>query len=163
MTSDTGQNLRINVMTGATQLDVPLDYVAGDPNVGTPPAVVASAYTNSLAGALTTLLYDLDSNISVLATQAPTPNNGTLNTLGVTDGIVFPDATFDISGQTGIGYVVLDGVTLSTISLANGTMTSVGPIATLGSITGLAVLVPEPTSAALLITTLAVTLRRRRR
>ncbi len=150
VTTDTGQNLRINLANGFTQLDVPLAYVMADPNFGTPPAVVASAYTNSVAGAMSTLLYNLDSSISTLVTQAPTPNNGTLNTQGLTTGIVFPEASFDISGQTGIGYVVLDGVTLSRINLANGEMTEVGPIGAVNTIAGIAVLVPEPASAALL-------------
>jgi len=164
VTTDTGQNLRINVGTGATQLDVPLAYVAADANFGTPPAVVASAYTNSVAGALTTLLYNLDSSISTIVTQAPTPNNGTLNTTGLTSAAVFADSTFDISGQTGIGYVVLDGSTLSTINLASGDVTALGSIGTVGSISGIAVLTPEPSSAFLALTTLAaLTLRRRSR
>jgi hypothetical protein len=164
VTTDTGQNLRINLSNGATQLDVPLAYVAADANFGTPPAVVASAYTNSVAGAMTTLLYNLDSSISTLVTQAPMPNSGTLNTTGLTTGIVFPEASFDISGQTGIGYVVLDGVTLSRINLANGEMTEVGPIGAVNTIAGIAVLVPEPASIVLVGTSLAfATLRRRRR
>lgn len=149
VTSDTGQNLRINLATGATQLDVALAYAGADANAGTPPVVVASAYTNSLAGAMTTLLYNLDASISNLATQTP-PNDGVLNTQGFTTGIVFPDAAFDISGATGVGYVVLDGLTLSTINLTTGVMTEVGPINTQGSITGLAVVVPEPAAIQLL-------------
>jgi hypothetical protein len=164
VTSDTGQNLRINVSNGATQLDVALDYVAADANFGTPPAVVASAYTNSVAGAMTTLLYNLDASISTLVTQAPMPNSGTLNTTGLTSAAVFADSTFDISGQTGIGYVVLDGSTLSTINLANGEVTAVGAIGTVGSISGIAVLTPEPSSVLLALTTLAaLTLRSRSR
>jgi hypothetical protein len=160
--SDTGQNLRINVATGATQLDVPLAYAAGDANVGTPPAAVASAYTNSVAGTLTTTLYNLDSSISNLVTQAP-PNNGTLNTTALTSAIVSPDASFDISGQTGVGYAVLDGATLLSVNLADGVMTELGPIATPGSIVGLAVAVPEPSSVAMLVTAIGATFRRRRR
>jgi hypothetical protein len=149
--SDAGQNLRINVGTGATQLDGSLAYAGADPNAGTPPAAVASAYTNSLAGAMSTLLYNLDSSISNLVTQNP-PNNGTLNSVGLTDGIVTLDSTFDISGASGVGYAVLDGVSLQTINLANGTMTEVGPTGALGSIVGLAVLaVPEPTGGAMAI------------
>lgn len=163
VTTDTGQNLRVNVATGATQLDVALAYVAADPNFGTPPAVVASAYTNSVAGAMTTLLYNLDSSISALVTQAPTPNNGTLNTTALSSAAVFADSTFDISGQTGIGYVVLDGSTLSTINLANGDVTAVGAIGTVGSISGIAVLVPEPSAGLLALATLAGFAVRRRR
>jgi hypothetical protein len=141
--SDTGQNLRINVATGLTQFDVALNYIAGDPNVGTPPAAVAAAYTNSIAGAMTTLLYDLDSSISSLVTQNP-PNNGTLNTVGLSSAAVFADSAFDISGKTGVGYVVLDGVTLGSINLTTAVVTELGAIGTRGSITGVAVVVPEP-------------------
>jgi hypothetical protein len=162
--SDTGQSLRINVLTGATQLDVPLAYT--DANAGTPPAVVAAAYTNSVANAMSTLLYDLDSAIGTIVTQNPA-NNGSLTSQGFASGIVFPESSFDISGQTGTGYVVLDGSTLATISLTNGDMTEVGTIGTVGAITGIAVLapVPEPTTMSMIACSslIGIALRRRSR
>jgi hypothetical protein len=161
--SDTGQNLRINVATGLTQLDGPLAYAAGDANVGTPPAVVAAAYTNSVAGALTTLLYDLDSSISNLTTQNP-PNNGALNSTALTSSIVFADSSFDISGSSGVGYVVLDGFSLGSMNLTTGQIADLGAIGTQGSITGLAV-VPEPAAIVLVCAStawLVVGSRRRR-
>src|SRR5262245_16476377 len=45
------------------------------------PNVVASAYTNSVAGATTTVLYGIDSETRTLVTQAP-PNDGKLNAVG---------------------------------------------------------------------------------
>jgi hypothetical protein len=89
--TDKGQNLRVNVDTGAVadndantpglQPDGNLAYAAGDSNAGRTPNVVAVAYTNSFAGATTTVLYDIDSDRDVMAAQTP-PNAGTLNTVG---------------------------------------------------------------------------------
>ena len=73
VTSDADQNLRLNPDTGTVTVDVNLN--PGNPNV------VGSAYTNNFAGATTTTLYDIDSNLDILAIQNP-PNNGTLNTVG---------------------------------------------------------------------------------
>lgn len=144
--SDTGQNLRINVATGLTQLDGAIAYAAGDANAGTPAQIYASAYTNSVAGAATTTLYNLDGALSTLVTQVP-PNDGTLNTVALTSLAVSPDAAFDISGQTGTAFVVLDGSTLGSINLANGNVTDLGTIGTIGAIADIAVLaVPEPTT-----------------
>ncbi|MBA3481675.1 MAG: DUF4394 domain-containing protein [Pirellulales bacterium] len=173
--SDTGQNLRINVSTGLTQLDVAVAYAAADANAGSPPQVIASAYTNSVNGAGATSLFALDAALSTLATQNPA-NNGTLNTVDIASSSVFADAGFDISGQTGIGYVVLDGITLATIALTSGgpatgvVVTEVGAINTVGSVTGLAVLpgvIPEPATGALMgcagVATVFVRRRARRR
>lgn len=159
--SDSGMNLRINVATGLTQLDGSIAYAAADANAGTPAHVFASAYTNSIAGAASTTLYNLDGSIGTLVTQAP-PNDGTLNTIAMTSLAVSPDAAFDISGATGTGFVVLDGITLGTISLTTGNVTELGLIGTQGAITDIAVLpvVPEPSTlllsaaAAILLPTL---------
>jgi hypothetical protein len=43
--------------------------------------VVGVAYTNNVPGTTSTVLYDIDSKLDILATQAP-PNDGTLNTVG---------------------------------------------------------------------------------
>lgn len=141
--SDTGQNLRIDIVTGVTLLDTPLAYAGSDDNSGTPPMVVASAYTNSSAGAGSTTLFGLDAALSTLDTQTPA-NDGTLNTVAIASLSVFADSAFDISGLTGTGYVVLDGLTLGTIDFTTGDVTEVGLIDTIGSINGLAVLIPEP-------------------
>lgn len=94
-----GQNLRINVDTGATTTD-------GDINGGAAnTAITASAYTNSFAGTASTLLYGIDSANATLYVQNP-PNNGTLATpiaLGVAAGAV---NGFDIDARTNMGYLV---------------------------------------------------------
>jgi len=164
--SDTGQNLPINVTSGLTQFDVAAAYAAADPNSGSPPSLVAAAYTNSVSGAATTSLLVLDSALSQLNTQAPA-NDGTLNTVAITSGSIFPDTAFDISGATNVGYVVVDGLTLATINLTSGVITDVGVINTLGSINGLAVIpgtfVPEPGAFALLLGGVAILGQWRRR
>jgi hypothetical protein len=71
--SDAGQNLRINVDTGATTTDEAL-------NPGTP-SVTAAAYTNGFAAACRTRLYVLDTSVNKLLLQDP-PNAGTLTEIG---------------------------------------------------------------------------------
>jgi uncharacterized protein DUF4394 len=71
--SDAGQNLRINVDTGATTTDDAL-------NPGTP-SVTAAAYTNGFAAACRTRLYVLDTSVNELLLQDP-PNAGTLSQIG---------------------------------------------------------------------------------
>ena len=100
--SDTGQNLRVNVDTGAALVDGALQFAAGDPNAGTTPQVVAAAYSNNFGNAVSTTLYTLDLATQSLLTQAP-PNAGTLNTIGSLSGILFPEAAFDIFGHDRIG------------------------------------------------------------
>lgn len=54
--TESGQNLRINVETGATITDGNLDYGGSDPNGAATPNVVGAAYTNNLANARATTL-----------------------------------------------------------------------------------------------------------
>jgi len=123
---NTGQNLRINVDTGATTTD-------GDINGGAAnSAITGSAYTNSFAGTSSTTLYALDSATDTLYVQNP-PNNGTLSTpvpLGVDAGAV---NGFDIDGRTNMGYAVMTvggARNLYTINLAAAT----GPAAAAGAL-----------------------------
>lgn len=71
--SNAGQNLRVNVDTGATTTD-------GALNPGTPSATAAS-YSNAFAAACRTRLYVIDSSTSKLLLQDP-PNAGTLTEIG---------------------------------------------------------------------------------
>src|SRR5262249_19862360 len=84
ITSDTGENLRINPGTAAVAgTDTALAYAATDPANGTAPVVVGSAYTNNFAGATSTKLYDIDANLDRVVLQgAATPNDGQLFTRG---------------------------------------------------------------------------------
>ena len=152
VTSNTGQNLRLNPNDGTlSATDTSLAYAAGDVNAGLNPGVVASAYTNSFAGASTTTLYNIDIARGVLAVQNP-PNNGTLNTIGNLGVFSTNQVGFDILGGSGTAFASLtnaNGISsLYTINLATGAATLVGGIGTGQTITGLAAVsdVPEPTT-----------------
>lgn len=169
ITSNTGQNLRTIVDTGAVTVDTGLAYAAGDVNFGQAPAVTGSAYTNSLAGALTTTLYGIDTARAVLVTQNP-PNSGTLNTigsLGVTPGSA---VGFDIVPLSGQAFAALGGAVggfsnLYSLNLSTGAATLIGAIGAGQNVTGLAAIsdVPEPASLALVMGGLGLLLYRRRR
>jgi hypothetical protein len=161
VTSDTGQNMRINPNTGTlAATDTNLAYAAGDPNAGATPRVVGSAYTNNFNGAVTTTLFAIDSNLDVLATQGSfggspvSPNTGQLFTVGALGFNTSDLVGFDISGSTGVAYAALTapGGNLSqlfTIDLATGSASLVGTIGGGIPLTGLAAptgVVPEPAS-----------------
>jgi predicted small lipoprotein YifL len=130
--SDSGQNLRINVTTGATITDGRLNMPA--------PAVVAAAYTQSFAGATTTQLYDIDAATLTLQLQSP-PNDGGLVTVGRLDPALSVSGTigFDIAGGAD-GLVLASmtpaGATQSTlyrVNLRTGAATAVGAIGPSGT------------------------------
>jgi hypothetical protein len=80
--SDADQNLWLNPNDGTlAATDGTLAYAVGDSNAGANPNIVGAAYTNNFAGAISTTLYGIDSNLDILTIQNP-PNNGSLNTLG---------------------------------------------------------------------------------
>ncbi len=140
-TSDTDQNLRTNVDTGAVLVDGALAYATGDVNAGQNPNIVGSAYTNNFAGATTTTLYGIDSNLDILVRQDP-PNAGTLNTVGPL-GVNTSDAVgFDIANGSGTAFAVLtvDGTAgLYTINLTTGAATLVGNVGGTETIRGITV------------------------
>lgn len=155
--SNTGQNLRLNPDTGAiAAVDGSTAYAGGDPNFAEIPAVGGSAYTNNVAGALTTTLYNIDTGLDILVTQNP-PNAGTLNTVGELGVDAQDVAGFDITGSGGVAYaaiVVKEGkkkkfrATLFTINLTTGAATSLGNIGGPWPLTSLTALgpveVPDP-------------------
>lgn len=167
VTSNAGQNLRLNPNDGtltATDTLLAFDNTTADgdpidPNAGTTPTIVGSAYINNFAGASTTTLYGLDSGLNILVTQNP-PNAGVLNTVGAL-GVDFNNFVgFDVSGLTGIAYAVLQPAganfsSLYTINLDTGAATLVGQVGTGFILNGLAAPVgtapvPEPTTMLLL-------------
>ena len=126
--SDAGQNLRVNVDSGATITDTNLNPAGA--------AVTAAAYTNSFQGAGTTTLYVLDTAADQLVIQGGTsgsPNNGDLapvGNLGLDTGAV---ASFEINAinNTALAAVTLPGATtsdLDTVDLSMGTATRVNTI-----------------------------------
>lgn len=126
---DTGQNLRINVDTGATTTDGALN------RMGAAPVVTAGAYTNSYQGATATMLYDIDNASASLALQNP-PNDGTLTLVGPLGVAVAGDAGIDIAGgANGLALAVLrTGVgapsSLYRVDLASGAATMINGLAT---------------------------------
>jgi hypothetical protein len=130
--SDTRQNLRINVATGAVTTDTNLNFVAPD--------VVAAAYTQNFAMPASTRLLALDAATGTLQLQNP-PNDGVLTTIGRLDpALTFgPAAGFDIAGgDDGLSLAVLQpaGAAQSTLYRVNprtGAATVLGPIGPAGT------------------------------
>ena len=158
VTSNTGQNLRLNPNDGTlTATDTPLAYATGDANAGAAPRVVGSAYTNSFAGATTTTLYAIDANLDILATQIP-PNNGTLNTIGALGFNTSDLVGFDISPLSGLSFASLtapggSSSQLFAINLATGAATLVGTIGGGVALADIAMAapIPEPETYALMM------------
>lgn len=106
LVTDRGQNLRLNPDTGqVASVDKPLAFAATDVNKKERPKISGAGYTNSVAGATSTTLYDIDANEDVLVTQLP-PNDGTLNTVGDLGYNVRTVAGFDILAS-GPAYAVV--------------------------------------------------------
>ncbi|MBL8049373.1 MAG: DUF4394 domain-containing protein [Chthonomonas sp.] len=169
ITSNLGQNLRINVATGGTTIDGTLNQAVGTPYI------VASAYTNSFAGATTTTLYNIDSASDMLTIQTP-PNNGTQVNVGMLGMNVSALAGMDILtvGSTNTAYAALQvagmqGSRFAMINLATGAATDIGMIGMEQTSDSLAIRdiavmpVPEPASVLVMGLGAAALLLRRRR
>jgi hypothetical protein len=144
--SDTGQNLRINVDNGLTQLDGPLAYAAGDPNFGTAPNIQAVAYTNSVVAASSTALFGIDiSKNTDLLVQHTNPNGGVLASVAPLSFNSSNLIGYDISGLTGSRYFSVNSGTggASSFYVDGALVGSIGggvPVADIAAMTG----VPEP-------------------
>jgi Domain of unknown function (DUF4394) len=154
VTSDNEQNLRLNPINGSlTATDTPLNYVAGDAHAGANPNIVGSAYTNNFAGAVTTILYDIDSTLDTLVYQ-DSANGGQLHTVAPLGIDTTDNVGFDISQGTGTAYASLTvGTTtgLYTVNLASGAATLVGTIGNTTSLAGETVVdISVPTATRLL-------------
>jgi hypothetical protein len=126
--SNTGQNLRINVDTGATMTDANLNPGGS--------SATAAAYTNSFAGAGTTTLYVFDianDRLMIQGQPSGNPNNGDLQPVGPLGIDVQASTGFDING---VNNMALAAVTLAasttsdlhTINLTTGAATRVNAI-----------------------------------
>jgi hypothetical protein len=100
LVTDKGQNLRLHPETGVTAA------TDGTINGGNMPAISAIAYTNSVAGAATTELFDIDVVSKKLYKQNP-PNDGSLQEVGPLNVNFSGTAGFDISSDNSIALAVL--------------------------------------------------------
>ena len=157
-------NVVFNPDNGATTQVTDLAYDAGDANNGVNPNIVANGYTNSMAGAVATQQYALDSNLDVLTTLAN--NAGTLSTVGMTGVDFNDDAALDIltTGMVNVAYAVLttiDGTGLYTVDLGTGSATLIDAFSSsFTGITGLAVThVPVPSAAILMLAGIGMMVR----
>lgn len=97
--TSTGQNLRLNPETGTV--------AATDGNInGASASVSGVAYTNSIAGAASTTLFDIDPATKKLYKQVP-PNNGTLVEVGNLGVMSEGEAGFDISPDNSVALASL--------------------------------------------------------
>lgn len=123
-----GSSLRANVDTGDVIVDGDLKYAPGDANAGKKPNVVAGAYINSVKGAKTTTLYDIDGTVRAFLRQNP-PNDGVLATVGplrVKGRYAFDIASPEEGKNT--AWLLASG-TLFTVDIATGLGKTVGKIA----------------------------------
>ncbi len=128
--SNTQDNYRINPDTAAVVgTDTNPAFATGDINFGSAVSVVGLAYTNNVNPApTTTTVYALEDTTNTLAllggqNGTPSPNTGSLFTQAGTVPSISGSSGFDISGETGIGYVLSSGNRIYTINLSTGLMT----------------------------------------
>ena len=136
LVTSNGQNLRLNPETGGV--------VATDGDINGVPgvALAGSAYTNNVAGATTTVLYNLDPNTDQLYRQDP-PNAGTQVPVGSLQLNITAVGGFDIDAVDGtaIASVTFEGKSeLQRIDLGTGRAQKLGNLP--GTIVGLAIPVP---------------------
>ena len=126
LVSNSGQNLRLHPETGAVAA------TDGAINGGTNPMIAGIAYTNSVAGASSTILYDIDASQGKLFKQ-DLPNDGKLVEVGSL-GITFSgQAAFDISPDNSSALIAInnaEGNGLYLIDLATGKAKKIDKIST---------------------------------
>ena len=161
VTSNAGQNLRIDVSNGVTAVDAAIN--------GPTTSLAGSAYTNNFAGTATTTLYGISSATDSLYVQSP-PNAGTLTLVGALGVDTVAVTGFDISGTSGLAFASLtNGDTAESsfysINLATGAATLIGAFGIGGNpalaapLLGIALnvgVIPEPNTYAMLFAGLLV-------
>jgi hypothetical protein len=143
LVSAEGRNLRVHPTLGAVATDAPLAFARDDRASGRRPRITAAAYTQSVAGAATTRLVEIDPELDMLILQDP-PNDGILRTIGPLGVDFGPLGGFDVVTRDGIDHAfAASGATLYAVDVATGTARALG---TIGdgrvSVVGLAVLSP---------------------
>jgi hypothetical protein len=135
LVSNTGQNLRLNPETGLVAA------TDGTINGATGAVISGVAYTNSEAGATSTVLFDIDLTTKKLYKQDP-PNNGTLVEVGNLMAELGTSVSFDISPKNtnAIATGLIGGIyKLFTIDVNTGKATLAGEFANGLTIQGIAI------------------------
>jgi hypothetical protein len=143
--SDTGQNLRTDVTTGATTVDSSLTITPPTGATG----IAGAAYTNNDADPNTaTTLFDIDSALDQVAAQAP-PNSGQLNPTGKLGVDTTPAVGADIYTTVRNGSAVRNAAYASltsggtsafyAVNLLTGKATSQGRFAPANQVVGIAI------------------------
>jgi hypothetical protein len=132
--SDADENLAVNPDNGLVTTQTTI--TGGTPNV------VGSAYTNSFAGAGSTLLYAIDSGTDSLYTQNP-PANGVLALVGALGFDTAGQVGFDISPAGNQAFATLTppaatNSALFNVNLTTGAATRIGTILAGATLNGLA-------------------------
>jgi len=165
--TDSAQNIVFNPVAGTAAAFTTLAYAIGDPNETTSPSIIDNAYTQSFAGATSTVQYGIDYGINALVTIAN--NAGTLTTvgsLGVNTDIYTGFDIYTGAGGVDTAYALLTPAggapSFYTINLGTGQASLVGALGFTNQVYSLAV-IPAP-GAALPLAGLALmgVLRRRR-
>jgi hypothetical protein len=134
VTTNAGETFLVAPATGAVTADAMLSFAPGDPLAGTgTPTPAGAAYTNNVAGATTTSLYDVDYGRNVLLLQNEATNTvSTVGGLGVT---LTANYGFDVSGHGTpllVGQLAGAPSTASSailaVNLTNGATTNLGII-----------------------------------
>ncbi|MES2774674.1 MAG: DUF4394 domain-containing protein [Bacteroidota bacterium] len=149
--SSSGRSRRYNPNDGTlAATDVPLAFVAGDPNAGSPVVAPQCAYTKSIAGTPNTTLFAIDNSLNILIrvgsnNGAPvSPNAGACTTIGSLGVSTSGTGGFDID-PSGMAYAILNvgGVSgFYTIDTLTGAATLLGTVP--GTIDGLTIVPCAP-------------------
>lgn len=130
-----GQNLRLNPETGAVAAtDMSINGVSGA-------MITGVAYTNNVAGAATTTLYDIDVTTQKLYKQMP-PNDGTLVAVGALNLNIAGEGGFDIAPNDAIAlglYSVNNVPTLFKVNLMTGEAKTIAKYERTTPYTGIAI------------------------
>jgi hypothetical protein len=136
--SDADQNLRVDSDSGnVISDDTPLAYDLADPNAGADPEVVAIGHTSNFKGANVSTLFGIDSTLDVLVRIGgpdgmPSPDGGTLFTVGALGSDVSSLAAMDVASGSG-AFAALSAPASATselyrLDLATGALSLIGTI-----------------------------------